>query len=312
MAEPHTRSDAAAPARPSRAELQFYATPGPMTALGGDARLEERLAGLPRDPEQLRRALPGLVIHGDLQWVYGLDRPPDLAEMNLRPASAILGRVLARDDGPLERPRAPQDRMVGVCRHYATLFAALLRHQGTPARARCGFGGYFAGGGVGGREGSNGEWIDHWVTEYWDAGGERWVRADPQFDDTMLARLGVTEDPADLRPEAFLTGGDAWLGHRWGSFDAQRFGIADLRGPWFVAGNVVRDLAALNKVEVLPWDVWGPLGAWIEDGPDDELVDALAVATTSGSLDDVRAAYRSQPWLPVSDGATELVPVREG
>jgi hypothetical protein len=282
---------------PTGAELAFYATPGPMTRLDGD----ERLAALPRDPEALRRVLPGLVIHGDLQWAYGLDRRPDLAEMNLRPAAAILHTVLARDGGPLVTPRAPQDRMVGVCRHFATLFAALLRHQGTPARARCGFAGYFV----------PDEWVDHWVTEYWDAGRDRWVRADPQLDDTLLARLQVAEDPADLPGEAFLTGGDAWLCHRWGSCDAQRFGIADLRGPWFVAGNVVRDLAALNKVEVLPWDVWGPLATWIDDGPDDDVVDALAVATTSGSFDDVRAAYRSQPWLPVSEGASELVPVRE-
>jgi hypothetical protein len=309
MADPQAARPAP-PARPSRAELEFYATPGPMTALAGDARLESLLEVLPHDPEQLRRVLPGLVIHGDLQWVHGLDRRPDMAEMNLRPASAILGTVLARDDGPLVWPRAPQDRMVGVCRHFATLYAALLRHQGTPARARCGFGGYFVDVGVGGGVEDH-QWIDHWVTEYWDAGRDRWVRADPQFDETMLARLAVTEDPADLRPEAFLTGGDAWLGHRWGSYDAQRFGIGELRGPWFVAGNVVRDLAALNKVEVLPWDVWGPLGAWVEAGPDDELVDALAVAATSGSLDDVRAAYRSHPWLPVSDDASELVPVRE-
>jgi len=288
---------------PTAAELRYYASPGPMTALGGDAALEALLGALPRDPERLRQLLPGLVIHGDLQWVHGLDRRPDMAQLNLRPAAEMLRTVLERDDGPLARPRAPQDRMVGVCRHFATLFAALLRHQGTPARARCGFGGYFADAGR--------DWIDHWVTEYWDAGGDRWVRADPQFDETMLGRLGVTEDPADLRPEAFLTGGDAWLGYRWGSHDAQRFGIGELCGPWFVAGNVVRDLAALNKVEVLPWDVWGPLGAWIDDGPDEELVDALAVAATSGSFDDVRAAYRSQPWLPVSDDASELVPVRE-
>jgi hypothetical protein len=282
---------------PSRAELEFYATPGPMTRLADD----DRLAALPRDPEELRRVLPGLVIHGDLQWAYGLDRPPDMAEMNLRPASAILAAVLARDAGPLAKPRAPEDRMVGVCRHYATLFAALLRHGGTPARARCGFAGYFVAG----------EWVDHWVTEYWDAGRGRWVRADAQLDDVLVGRFELADDPADLRPEAFLAGGDAWLGYRWGSYDAQHFGIAELRGPWFVAGNVVRDLAALNKVEVLPWDVWGPLGAWVDDGPDDELVDALAVATTSGSFDDVRAAYRSQPWLPVSDEGTELVPVRE-
>jgi hypothetical protein len=279
---------------PTREELAWYAAPGPMTALPDDP------GPLPRDPEELRRLLPGLVIHGDLRWAYGIDEPPRMAEMNTRPAAAILKTVRDRDAAPLVTARAPRDRMVGVCRHFATLFAALLRHQGVPARARCGFAAYFVAD----------EWIDHWVTEYWDAGRERWVRADPQLDETLRSRLGIRVDPADLPPETFLTGGDAWLCHRWGSCDAQRFGIAELRGPWFVAGNVVRDLAALNKVEVLPWDVWGPLGAWIDDGPDDELVDGLAVATTSGSFDDVRAAYRSQPWIAVSDGAAELVPVR--
>jgi hypothetical protein len=28
---------------------------------------------------------------------------------------------------------------------------------------------------------------------------------------------------------------------------------------WFVAPSVIRDLAALNKVETLPWDIWGAM-----------------------------------------------------
>jgi hypothetical protein len=30
-----------------------------------------------------------------------------------------------------------------------------------------------------------------------------------------------------------------------------------IAGLWFMAGSVVRDLAALNKREMLPWDYWG-------------------------------------------------------
>jgi hypothetical protein len=30
-----------------------------------------------------------------------------------------------------------------------------------------------------------------------------------------------------------------------------------MHGLWFVRGNLVRDLAALNKMELLPWDGWG-------------------------------------------------------
>jgi hypothetical protein len=37
------------------------------------------------------------------------------------------------------------------------------------------------------------------------------------------------------------------------------FGIsfAGLFGLRFIAGTLVRDLAALNRVEMLPWDLWG-------------------------------------------------------
>jgi len=30
-----------------------------------------------------------------------------------------------------------------------------------------------------------------------------------------------------------------------------------MRGLWFIRGNLVRDLASLNKMELLPWDLWG-------------------------------------------------------
>src|SRR5262249_35621217 len=44
-----------------------------------------------------------------------------------------------------------------------------------------------------------------------------------------------------------------------GQADPSKFGIhfAGLRGLWFIAGSIVRDLAALNGAEMLPWDVWG-------------------------------------------------------
>ena len=52
--------------------------------------------------------------------------------------------------------------MVGVCRHFTLLHVAMLRAQGVPARARCGFGAYF----------EKGKFVDHWVTEYWNDGAE--------------------------------------------------------------------------------------------------------------------------------------------
>ena len=37
------------------------------------------------------------------------------------------------------------------------------------------------------------------------------------------------------------------------------FGILDMHELWFIAGNLVRDVAALNNREMLPWDVRGAM-----------------------------------------------------
>jgi hypothetical protein len=46
---------------------------------------------------------------------------------------------------------------------------------------------------------------------------------------------------------------------RSGRIDPATCGVASIgiTGAWFVAGSVVRDLAALNNHEMLPWDYWG-------------------------------------------------------
>jgi hypothetical protein len=58
------------------------------------------------------------------------------------------------------------------------------------------------------------------------------------------------------------------------------FGIGEIRG------NLIRDLAALNKVETLPWDEWGRIAAFYagETGPDfDELMDEVSTSFPSCS-----------------------------
>ncbi|NEQ19613.1 MAG: hypothetical protein F6K28_08495 [Microcoleus sp. SIO2G3] len=39
----------------------------------------------------------------------------------------------------------------------------------------------------------------------------------------------------------------------------QDFFQGDLRGLWYIAGEMVRDVTALNKMEMLPWDIWGAI-----------------------------------------------------
>jgi hypothetical protein len=138
--------------------------------------------------------------------------------------------------------------VIGTCRHFAVLACALLRYRGIAARARCGFATYF----------QRGQGVDHWITEYWHDREERWVRVDPEI-------LGqqVLQRPQDLAAGQFLTGGEAWAAFRSGQIDAAWFGVYGTAnwGPAEIRGNAVRDLAALNKVETLPWDEWGRMHA---------------------------------------------------
>ena len=190
----------------------------------------------------------GVLVHRDWAPYLGLQFGPErLADQHLRSTREVVERVLAIDPAPLTDARPQPDHMVGVCRHFATLHVSLLRHAGIPARARVGFARYFEPG-----------WVDHWITEWWD--GTRWVRTDAQVGSLAAKTLELTFDPADQPPGEFLTAGEAWLRCRAGDEDPAAFGIWDLRGLWFVSGNVKLDLAALNKVELLPWDLWGAFG----------------------------------------------------
>lgn len=74
--------------------------------------------------------------------------------------------------------------------------------------------------------------------------------------------------PAARRPGAppprsrFLVAGEAWRAIREHGADERQFGLhppedGPFHGERFVAGNIRLDLAALNKVETLLWDVWG-------------------------------------------------------
>src|SRR5206468_8290215 len=54
-------------------------------------------------------------------------------------------------------------------------------------------------------------------------------------------------------------------------------------GYWWIAGNLVRDAAALRNVELLPWDVWGAMPKPDEEIDPDRvaLFDRLAALTAS-------------------------------
>jgi hypothetical protein len=209
------------------------------------------LNGLPVEVRELVNIIQRLVVY-DLvaQDFYGYAVPPDRQdEIHLRTVESLLDRLFALDQHPLTTPRATEKRVIGRCHHFTWLLIAALRAHNVPARARCGFGSYF-----------NPPWFeDHWVCEYWNAAETRWVLVDSQFDEIWRERLKIYHDVLDVPRNRFLVAGDAWERCRSSELDARKFGIGfvNLRGLWYVAGNVVREVAALNKLEMRPWDVWG-------------------------------------------------------
>jgi len=227
--------------------LDFYASPGPMTKAG---RYERDLAVLPDNIGELASIVQGLAVHQYMADAYGFKVPEKrTAESHIRAADKVMDRILELDQRPLSVLRPVEKRVVGVCHHFALLMTAMLRAKDVPARYRCGFGAYF-----------NAPYFeDHVVCEYWNTAEARWMLVDSQLDDVWQHALKFKFDPLDVPRDQFIAASDAWTACRSGTADPAKFGIfvGDLRGLWFIAAALIRDIAAFSKMEMLPWDVWG-------------------------------------------------------
>ena len=221
--------------------LAFYADPGPPEHRG-----TALLDGLPSDARGLVHVIQGLGIYDVVAPdFYGVDVPEQRAhEIHHRSVQGMLTAVHALDGAPLTGTRPPDRRLFTRCGGFTRLVVAGLGAHGTPARARCGFAAYF----------HPGTFADHWVGEVWDAGENRWRLVDAQLDEVWRERLGIDDDVLDISRDRFLVAADAWRRCRAGDADPATFGVtfAGLHGLWFVAGNLVRDLAALNGVQSCP------------------------------------------------------------
>jgi len=104
--------------------------------------------------------------------------------------------------------------------------------------------------------------------------------------------FGIDFDTLDVPRDKFLVAGDAWRLCRDGRADPQAFGVLDMAGLWFIASNVIRDVAALNNREMLPWDDWGAM-TLIDAEIDLAFIDRLARLTREPDrhLDELQALY---------------------
>jgi len=271
-----------------QALLDYYAMPGRFTAVG-DCEFSSD------DVRDVVGVVRGLLIYDTVaQPFYGVELTEQQAEaIHERDSARLLAIAKAVDPRPLDEARPPANRVGARCHAFSRLTVAFLRAAGVPARARCGFGTYFR----------DGWFEDHWVAEYWSAADKRWQMADAQLDATWRKTIGFSGDTLSIGPTEFLTAGQAWQAWRKGELDADRCGLSAINehGAFWIAGNLRLDLASLNKVEMLPWDVWGsgfgpgeqPTAAHLE------LFDTVAALTVDpdDNFGELRSRYETDDAL---------------
>jgi hypothetical protein len=280
-------------------DLTYFAQYGKMTNPGPYAHLYD---DLPSDVPSLVKVVQGLMVHVFWGERYGLNLSEERqAEVQLRSMERRLAQTLELDSRPLTTARLNDQKIVGNCRNFSVTLASMLQSKGIPARPRCGFGAYF----------EKGLYIDHWVCEYWNEAEQRWMLVDAQLDELQRNVLNISFDTLDVPRDQFIVGGAAWRMCRSEQADPHTFGIFDMNGMDFVKGDFIRDVAALNKVELLPWDCWGMILTESATLPPDDLsmLDRLADLTHADvpDFDLVRQLYESDPRLRVGDAIQSYV-----
>jgi hypothetical protein len=270
--------------------LTYYSQPGNMTNPHSYTSVIKKL---PDDIVSLTRIVQGLVIHPfTAKDFYGFVIPEvRMEEAHIRYADKMLDKIFELNDKRLALQRPPEERLVGVCHHFAKLLITFLRTKGIPARMRYGFGAYF----------NPGYFEDHSLCECWKPDQERWVFVDPQFDAVWQKNLKIKHDVFDVPSDQFIVPSAAWLACRAGDLDAKKFGIfeGNLRGLWFIGGNIIKDVASLNKKEMLQWDAWEGMPK-----PNDPMKDkktlqffdelAILLSDPEGSFNDIKKAWANK------------------
>ncbi|MFC2079462.1 transglutaminase domain-containing protein [Candidatus Bipolaricaulota bacterium] len=274
--------------------LGFYATPGLMTDFREASSL---VAGLPDDVQRLCAAIQGWFMH--VFWAPAFEYKPEerqVTDIRVRDVESLVRLLNERDPSPLSGAREFTDRIVTECRTHSVMLAALLIHAGIPARVRCGFAHYFW-------PTEKDKWEDHWVTEYWSVAEKRWLLADAQLDATHRHHLELDFDPCDVPRDQFMPATKVWALCRKGDMAPQRFSFDRFTGLTLIRWNLIRDVAAVNKVETLGWDHWGGMFP-LEDAKlsEEELrfYDQVAkLCSADESLPELRELYRSDLRLRV-------------
>lgn len=275
-------------------ELSYYAQHGPMTDPSNNADL---FTELPNDIPSLCAIVQGLLIHPLEVALYGVTLTEEqLHDQILRSVAARLARIRAIDPQPLAIARPAEQRLASQCYGFATLLCAMLRHQNIPARIHSGFARYFS---------TPVLTYNHWICEYWLEAEQRWVFVDPQLDPIQLKAHKFTFDPHDLPCSLFLTAAEVWLACRQHKLEPHQYGFDEIHGMGYIGCQLMLEIAALNKIELLATDRWSFMDQSVEEYSEEQnmLLDQTATLARAGTTGFValRELYQNDAELRVPE-----------
>lgn len=222
--------------------------------------MKELVTNIPKDIKTIVSYVQNILLHQHWSKAYGVELSEERRkEPWIRSFEEKLIFLNKLGYKHVSDKKEVQNRMIGICRDFSVVAAALCREAGIPARARCGFATYF----------EKGKYIDHWVLEYWKEDEKRWVMVDAQIDELQKNKLNLPFDTLDVSEEYFITGPRAWLMCREGKLKPELFGIFQWWGYCYLACNLLLDVNSLLKKPMQPWDSWEgykslPIEQWTE------------------------------------------------
>ncbi len=251
--------------------LEFYASQSPFTDPGKNVQMYE---GLPVSASEICKVVDGITLDYNERWKYPIQNERWL-ETNNRYVDEFLDSVKALDKvDPITDGRPEDLRMMTSVSHVASMCVSMLRHVGIPARKRVGF--IPAGEKFGTYE----------IVEYYDQADGSWKVADPN---------GKGAD--------FISASQAYCDVRTGKTDAALYINDDRKGIEIVIANLILDLAAVNKKEMLSWDRYGWMVRPVSDYSDRawEILDGVAdlLANDDKNIDKLIACYDSEEGLEI-------------
>ncbi len=247
--------------------LRFYQEHDIMTEI---KTMKDMVADMPKDIKVIVSYVQNVLLHQQWSEAYGL-KLSDERKMEPFIRSFEDKLIFLKNLGytHISEEKGNESKIIGICRDFSVVAAALCREAGIPARARCGFASYL----------EKDKYIDHWVLEYWNEDKKQWVMVDAQLDALQQKALNIPFDPLDVSEEYFITGPRAWLMCREGLVNPELFGIFKWWGYDYLRCNLILDANSLLKLPMQPWDMWEgyksmPMKEWTEK--DYEVMDDLA------------------------------------